>query len=312
MSGEKASGLKDRYSEALRNLPPSGGGGCHAGLLSAANLGRIAGLSREQIERDLEAHVHGTRKVTRKEIAEAVDKAFNTPGNSTWRRTAPQPTIDGKKLLDFILKRGAKFTEKQLRDASPVQIDWKPKRDAVETLYRLYCHADHLFIGTRYDAGPEHVLPVSEWLARFERGAAVPEYIIPNPLTGQQGFTNDDKPSWRADLCVTRFCFAVIEHDQMPRDQQIQFWAGVPLPIVALIDSGGKSIHGWVRMDADNAEGWTERVEDKLFTYLEAVGVDGQCKNEARLSRMPGHFRTEKGRFQRVLYLNPKGGSICE
>ena len=123
---------------------------------------------------------------------------------------------------------------------------------------------------------------------------AIPEHIIPNPLTGEQGQTKDGKPSYRADSCVARFRFAMVEFDTMPRGEQIQFWAGVKLPVVALIDSGGKSIHGWIRIDAANADEWTQRVEGKLFDTLAAVGADGTCKNEARLSRMPGHLRTEK------------------
>jgi hypothetical protein len=80
--------------------------------------------------------------------------------------------------------------------------------------------------------------------------------------------------------------------------------------VVALLDSGGKSIHGWIRIDAENAGQWEERVEVKLFDILTAVGADKACKNESRLSRMPGHFRSEKGRWQRLIYLNPVGGPV--
>jgi hypothetical protein len=97
----------------------------------------------------------------------------------------------------------------------------------------------------------------------------------------------------------------------MPRELQILFWAGVPAPVVALVDSGGKSIHGWIRIDAVNADEWTQRVERKLFSLLTVVGADGACKNEARLSRTPGHFRADKTKWQRILYLNPVGGPVC-
>ena len=96
----------------------------------------------------------------------------------------------------------------------------------------------------------------------------------------------------------------------MPREQQIRFWAGVKLPVAILINSGGKSIHGWIRIDAKDAQDWQQRVEGNLFDLLTAIGADKACKNEARLSRMPGHFRTEKGRWQRVLYMNPEGGQV--
>jgi hypothetical protein len=35
------------------------------------------------------------------------------------------------------------------------------------------------------------------------------------------------------------------------------------------------------------------------------LGCDPACRNESRLSRLPGHFRREKNAWQRLLYLNP-------
>jgi hypothetical protein len=295
----------DRYHYALENIPPSGGGGCHAALLGIANLGRAANVSREQIATDLAAHVHGTRPVTAKEIQEAIRKAFDTEPP---RRLTPRVAVDGEKLLSTVLERGIDFTEATLFDASPVRIDWTVDRDGIEVLSRLYSPEERLFLGTKHDAGAQHVQTVAEWIRRFERGF-VPEHIVPNPLTGKQGAKKDGGLSYRADACVEKFRFAVLEFDSMPREQQIWFWAGVKLPVAALIDSGGKSIHAWVRIDAEDANEWTERVEEKLFDILTAVGIDKTCKNEARLSRTPGHLRDGK-RPQRVLYLAPEGKPV--
>jgi hypothetical protein len=274
-------------------------------LLGVANLGRSAGICREQIADDLAAHVHGTRIVTRQEIQDAINKAFTS---ETPRRMAPRVVVDGKKLLSAILERGADFTEAELLDASPVRIDWAVERDGTETLLRLYAPDEKLFIGAKRDAGMRQVQTVSEWIRCFERGD-IPEHMVPNPLTGDVGPTRDGKPSYRADACVKRFAFAVLEFDTLPRWQQIQFWAGVKLPIATLIDSGGKSIHAWVRIDARDSVEWTERVEEKLFDALGAVGIDRTCKNESRLSRTPGHLRDGK-RPQRILYLAPEGRPV--
>ncbi len=243
-----------------------------------------------------------------------MNKAFNSQSTFTphinMRTATPAPKVDGTKLLAGIVERGADFTEAELWESSPVRIDWTPEQDAVEVLRRLYQPTDRLFIGTRYDTGVEYVLTVADWLKRFERGAKLPEHIIPNPLTGEQGLTKEGKPSYRADDCVAQFRFAVVEFDEMRRDQQIRFWAGVKLPVVALLDSAGKSVHGWIKINAVNTADWQRRVEGNLFAMLTAIGADKACKNEARLSRMPGHYRTEKQRWQRVLYLNPTGGQV--
>jgi hypothetical protein len=307
--GAAMSSRADRYNHELRQMPVSGGGGCHPALLRCANFGRLAGVSRDHVAQDLAAHVHGTRKITWAEIEAAVNKAFDWPTKITPHLNV-RPAVDGAKLLKGIVERGTAFSEADLWELSPVRIDWPPECDAIEILQRLYRPEERLFIGARYDAGTEHILPVGEWIARFERDIAIPEHVIPNPLTGEQVHTKDGKPSYRADSCVARFRFAVVEFDAMPREQQIKFWAGVKLPVVALLDSGGKSVHGWIRIDAANAGEWTHRVEGKLFDILTAVGADRACKNEARLSRMPGHFRAEKSHWQRVLYLNPNGGPL--
>jgi hypothetical protein len=284
-----------RYNSELRQMPASGGGGAHTSLLRVANFGRLAGCTPAQVSQDLAAHVHGTRKVSRKEIETAVSKAFCWPVTHA-RNANVRPVVNGEKLFKAIVERGASFAEEDLWESSPVRIDWPPQFDAFEILKRLYLPQERLFIGARHDASVGHVLLVSEWIAHFERGIPIAEHIIPNPLTGERGQTKDGKHSYRADSCVEQFRFAVVEFDAISREQQIQFWGGVPLPVVALVDSGGKSVHGWVRIDATNADAWTRRVEDKLFTLLTAVGADVACKNEGRLSRMPGHFRAEKKR----------------
>jgi hypothetical protein len=40
----------------------------------------------------------------------------------------------------------------------------------------------------------------------------------------------------------------VAEFDNLSREDQIRFWSAVKLPIVALIDSGGKSTHCWLEV----------------------------------------------------------------
>jgi hypothetical protein len=111
---------------------------------------------------------------------------------------------------------------------------------------------------------------------------------------------------------VKAFRFAVAEFDGMSREDQLRFWWAVNLPVSALIDSGGKSLHAWIRIDGvDTADQWADLVEGRLFgTYLIPLGCDAACRNEGRLSRLPGHFRTEKGHWQRILYLAPEGRAI--
>ena len=122
--------------------------------------------------------------------------------------------------------------------------------------------------------------------------------------------TKAGKLSDRCDGCVRKFAYAVAEFDGAPKTDQLRFWVSIlqceTLDLAAIIDSGGKSLHGWVRAGCSDAEEWTAKVEGDLFpNLLVPLGVDPACRNESRMSRMPGHFRSEKGNWQRLLYLNP-------
>jgi hypothetical protein len=231
-------------------------------------------------------------------------------------------------MLRGILDKGDGAAEADVWELSPVRLDWPVEADARSLLRILYKPTDCVFIGSRFDSGAEHVRTVTDWITSFETGAPVPEHIIPNPLRGEPGMTKSGKRSFRADACVARFRFAVLEFDSTPqplrgtgespgpwpREAQLEFWAGAlafDWPIAALIDSGGKSIHAWLAVDAEDAAEWAAVVESAMFgEFLVPLGVDAACKNEARLSRMPGHFRREKGRWQRILYLNPDAGTL--
>ncbi len=299
----------ERYREALVTLPPSGGGGCHTAILRVARLGQFAAIGQDQIASDLAAHVHGKRTVKPSEIWDAIRKVFNSPPSFGARRHR-RVSVDGAALVKAILELGNGFTENDLLKASPIRLEWSPVEYAPRILRLLYEPDDYVFIGDRYD-GAENVRYVEDWLELFESGRRPGPHIIPNPLTGRPGKTQEGEPSYRADSCVAQFKFATVEFDDKPLEWQLRFWAGVKLPVVALISSGGKSIHGWIKIEGiENREDWTEHIEGSLFDILTDLGVDGSCKNEARLSRMPGHFRSEKQEWQRLLYLAPEGKPV--
>lgn len=103
-----------------------------------------------------------------------------------------------------------------------------------------------------------------------------------NPVDGKGG-SNEN---------VTRFHYALVESDNIPVTEQYAVYQKLDLPIIALVQSGGKSLHAIVRVDAANAEEYRKRV-DFLYDYLDKHGcpVDHQNRNESRLSRMPGVTR---------------------
>ena len=120
--------------------------------------------------------------------------------------------------------------------------------DSILLLKTLYDPTDFIFIGDRHDKGVmgDTIRAAKEWKVYFENGGATSPFIIINPLSGQEGTTKDGKPSYRSDNTIKTYRYCMVEFDNLSREDQIRFWSAVKLPIVALIDSGGKSIHAWL------------------------------------------------------------------
>lgn len=187
--------------------------------------------------------------------------------------------------------------------------------DAILLLQTLYEKTDLLWIGDRHQGGimGDTIRTAEEWKVYFENGGATAPHIIPNPMSGQEGTAKAGEPSFRSDNTVKTYRYCVIEFDDLPRESQIRFWSAARLPVVCLIDSGGKSIHAWLdvqkRATVETPDQWQAEIKQHLYDrLLTPLGVDKSCSNPARLSRLPGHYRTEKGNYQRILWLSGREG----
>ena len=113
-------------------------------------------------------------------------------------------------------------------------------------------------------------------------------WIRMNPTTG---------PS---DKNVTRYAYSLVESDQLTIEEQQKMLINFKLPIAALVESGGKSVHAIVKVDAKDLTEYKQRVSF-LYDWLakHSFIVDEANKNPARLSRLPGAMRN--GKMQRLL-----------
>jgi hypothetical protein len=321
--------LLDLYHDRLSSIPSPGGNGCHPDLLGTANLGIMAEVPPEQVFEDICGAIpRGKRIVTHREIADAVNKAAEDhkvivlPSGENYRRysqTKPKPVVDdGPAALRKLIDQGKGVTEADIWEASPIPLGWPPEEDAIQVLTALYGNDDVIYIGESYADGVigQNIRTCSEWIDHLSHEGKPAPHIIPNPLNGQPvEKKSGDGLTLRGDgnVCVFRFC--MVEFDDMSREDQLSFWASINLPISALIDSGGKSIHGWLDVrklaDVPTSEAWDHHIRNRLYgQILEPMGVDSACKNPSRLSRFPGYFRTEKNNRQRLLYLSPTGRKV--
>ena len=114
-------------------------------------------------------------------------------------------------------------------------------------------------------------------------------YIRFNPLDGN-GVENRN---------VVAFRYALVESDVIPIPDQDSLYRKLKLPIATLVNSGNKSLHALVKVDAPDAKEYQKRVEF-LYNYIEEKGkvkIDRQNSNPSRLSRFPGFYRGEKRQY---------------
>ena len=106
---------------------------------------------------------------------------------------------------------------------------------------------------------------------------------------------------------VAGFPYVMVEHDDLPRDLQLSFLfkLGETAPLVAVIDTGGKSLHGIFKVRDVHSLDSYDRTVGVLYSRLAWTGIDRNCKTASRRTRLPGAIRGQ--RRQRLLYLSPDG-----
>ena len=217
---------------------------------------------------------------------------------------APQPARHVTKesataAVERFLK-GFRCEEVDMWDASP----WSPLEDSALDALLVFAG---LFHGhDLVNLCPEHGAGITkrrdEWLAHVRKNG-VPSGNLgclfrPNPVSGTP---TGEKGGW-TDADVTAHRFAVVESDILPLDLQLSVLARLPLPIAAIIFSGGKSYHALVEVDAPDAVAYRRDV-GRMLALLRPLGFDQSTGNPSRMSRLPGAWRGQEQ--QRLVYLNP-------
>jgi hypothetical protein len=225
----------------------------------------------------------------------------------------PEPQIAVTRFLN-----GFNCEETDLWEASAIRLSEPFETDAVSAIASFYEPGELVNIVTAFRYSGKKANPVGFgetekreiWLERLSEGRFGAEkagaWIRPNPEDG----------TGISDRNVTAFRFLLVESNELPISLQIPFLAKLRLPISAVITSGGKSLHAWIRIDAETESDY--RTTAKLiFDTLSPFGIDSANRNTCRLSRLPGVIREigkDRDNRQRLLFLNPspnqKGGIL--
>lgn len=196
---------------------------------------------------------------------------------------------------------------------------WEMAYDYVDTLYK-----DGEYIGwvneSKLNDKGDKLVPanVGHWLKKKEVLRQLKKY---KNLAEVFGDTSEEAGAWirinpldgegGGNANVTRYDYALVESDTMSKEEQKKLYVSLNLPIIALVDSGGKSVHAIVKVEAADETEYKRRVLH-LFDVLAKRGmtIDANNKNCSRLSRLPGVSRN--GQIQELLALNMGASSWAD
>lgn len=295
---------KDRARRWLAKVPPSiSGQGGHAQAFTAAT-GLIHGFELSEFDAiDLlnEWNRCCQPPWSDKDIRHKVNQAVKTPHDKPrgWlienRNTLAPVSPTGK----FVVCRA---------EALPQKDD--PFESMAEKFLRhcfepddIVCICTEMFSGEDGRVGPANkgtFLKRDDWLKQHFAGGTNPIFLS-DKCQGAYVRINPCSDTTGSDTGVSAYRHVLIEMDEKTKEEQWAILKDSKLPLSVVIDSGGKSLHGWVRVDAANKEEWQQR-RDVVYRHIEHLGVDPKNKNASRFSRLPGVMRD--GKQQKLVALN--------
>ncbi len=149
------------------------------------------------------------------------------------------------------------------------------------------------------------------------RSARMGVWWLCQPVTGEWK-PNGEKYSRRSEGNVAAWRTMVIESDEAGIEQEwLNLLVQMPLRIVAMYTSGGRSVHALVRVNMPSKQAW-DQLRDFLKPVLTRLGADKGVFSAVRLTRLPGclrqggmgpegrYVRYAEPRLQRLIFLNPR------
>lgn len=213
-------------------------------------------------------------------------------------------------------------TERKGNPPQQISVDLSSAEQAALQLEALFSASDIICFNTHFHKSDE-----GKWLPNGKpefhnayklieklRNANSIEEVFPeyNSQAGILFCVNPMKVGRRLNENVTSFRNALIEYDDISKEEQIERLLDSGLPILSMTDSGNKSVHAIVRVDASNAKDYKRKVVE-LHGALEAKygsPCDSANKNPSRLTRLAGATRGMN--TQQLLYTEVNADSYLE
>ncbi len=283
-----------RFVRDLLASPPARGGGLNDWLFRVA---RVLHPYRtpEEIIVLLQAATAG-EPVRPGEIERAVERSAPfawQPGQP--QRNAPRlrvwPSVNAERRK-AVLASGRGLEE--LRIASPVHFDDAPHTEEI---------IDALFPGNPWLCVGKSSSDFATREREDLRGQlASMQFIVPSPMTGRTGRTQDGRESEHTLANTGPRRFLVIEQDTGTPDEQaaVILHLAESAPLALAVNSGGKSQHAWFY-----CHGQDEGRLRAFMRYAVSLGADKATWTRFQFVRMPDGTR-DNGKRQAVFFFNPE------
>ena len=154
----------------------------------------------------------------------------------------------------------------------------------------LIALSDSQWDGEKWTPGSPRIRTRKEWEAYHSR-IPISDFFVGegggfisiNPLASKDGGRKNEN--------ISAYRHVLAEFDGGELKEQREALENSGFPISLIVTSGKRSMHGWIRVDAQNKEEWDAR-RDEVFAKL---GCDPKNKDLARVSRCPGAMRIVDG-----------------
>jgi len=272
---------------------PARGDGLNRWLLRGAIALRRCGRDDAEITETLRAAT-AAEAIKPGEIERAVVRStqYMTDGSAPAPTRRTWPSMDAA-LRQRIIDQSGGVGAVDLWERSPSRlVDEGP--DA-ETLIDLLFPGNPLLCCAA-SVATAATMPRTYWRGKL----AGLSFIVPSPMTTRTGRTQDGRKSPRCLGNVGPRKYLVVEQDAGTRDEQaaILLHLATKAPLVMVLSSGGKSLHGWF-----SCAGATEDRLRAFFAYAVRLGADPSTVTQCQLVRLPEGTR-DNGKRQAVYYLN--------
>lgn len=166
-------------------------------------------------------------------------------------------------------------------------------------LCMLYRQTDLLCIGkTAYEF---RTIRLGE-IPRESRDLHLCEFINPSPMSAVAGVTMTGEWSQHTKANTGPRVYGVIEFDSGEAIEHAAFhrFLATKLPLVMLVLSGGKSLHGWYKTSHVS-----EAQVEEFYKMAVMLGADPKMFSVCQFSRLPMGRNARTGKTQRVIRFRP-------